>query len=156
MKLMDMIQDKSRKVEGAGMGYDGQPGFAYHKGETTLFFAYLKVKEGQWVVVHSPKLSAATAQRWIHQRIQHFHDQPEGRESIDDAVRRKVIAAHGNQFIASLRKRLDQHEMMELDMMLSPDSHTGIANYTKGHVYDTVQVSMDGTVKGANTGLSSA
>jgi len=53
-----------------------------------------------------------------------FRAYPGSRESPNHAVLRKVLAAHGESRVRVARGLMNDDQEMELDMMLSKDSHT--------------------------------
>lgn len=53
-----------------------------------------------------------------------FRAYPGSRESPNHAVLRKVVAAHGDSRVRVARGLMTDELEMELDMMLSKDSHT--------------------------------
>lgn len=112
------------QIAWAGVGM--QPAYAEATPSGGLRFgALLKAGAagGTPVVVEAMTLTVEQATTWIGRRIDAFAAHPGAREGIEDAVRRKVIAAQGKPFVKRLRTKLDDEARMELDMMLSPDAH---------------------------------
>lgn len=138
------------KVKGAGRSYSGEDAFAQHDNGNVIFHAWLRSGDGQAIAVRAPLLTTKQAKAWVMQRVKAFHENPGARESTDMSVQRKVIMAHGQPFVAKLKTVLDEHGKMELDMMTSPDAHSGLANREdfQSETVANVRVSVDGTVSG--------
>lgn len=137
-------------VKGAGRSYSGDDAFAQHDNGNVIFHAWLRSGDGQAVAVRAPLLTTKQAKAWVMQRVKAFHENPGARESTDMAVQRKVIMAHGQPFVNTLMKTLDDHGKMEVEMMVSPDAHSGLANTEdlKGKRIANVRVMTDGAVSG--------
>lgn len=138
----------SGRVQMAGAGHHMRPAFAIHTTKTVKFRAYLKIGEGETLVeITGPKLTRTEASRWIHERWSAFQRNPSARESPEESIRRKVIAAQGTPFVRRIREYLSHGQQGELDMMLSPQSHSQGADVT-GIAQQTIFVTRDGTVTG--------
>ena len=145
-------QENIKPVKGVGnsdhtTGKDN--GFAEHTEHYVKFAVY--GQEGIPMIVVMPKLDIHTAIVWIQQRLKGFEKYPKSRESQNDAIRRKGIAAMGQSFVSSVKSAGKGHVPMEVDMMFSKDSHSQIGNIEKtlrrrGVV--NIQLNLDGTVIG--------
>lgn len=121
----DRTRPGQTRVKMAGMGVGMKPAYATHRDGRVEFGALLKAQEpdGLAVRIDAPVLTVAQATAWVKRRMQGFADHPGARESTEEAVRRKVIAAQGERHTRQLRAALDKDGRMELDMMLSAEAH---------------------------------
>lgn len=113
-----------RRVKIAGVGEDMKAVYAEHDADRVTFATSLRSGGGGAAIVNAPKLTVSQARDWIRARIGRFDHEDGARESREDAIRRKVIAAQGEGFVRRLRGMLNEHGRMEVDMMFSPHSHT--------------------------------
>lgn len=126
-----------------------RPAYADHRDGRVRFGALVKVggRAGTPVQIDAARVTLTEAARWVRMRHQAFVARPGARESPSDAVRRKVIAAHGMAFVDRLRAVLDKPGAMELAMMMSPESHAqGAAEVPREA--PVVQVTARGAVSG--------
>lgn len=141
------------KGHGVGEGHGKEPTYATHyKG--LIKFAALTFN-GQPFVATVPKLEVTEGIAWVNRRIKGFTDNPKSRESYEEAIRRKALAAHGSDFISEMKSKGGAMVDMELDMMFSKDSHSGIGDLDMlEKKADAVEIHID---RGGDiTGLSHA
>lgn len=120
------------RVKIAGAGEEMKLAFAEHEfagpipkpSDRVIFATSLRSGGGGVAIVTGPRLTQAQAQAWIKRRMERFDAEDGARESREEAIRRKVIAAQGQGFVHRLKAVLTDHEQMEADMMFSPHSHT--------------------------------
>ena len=151
-------EDAGERVKGAGVaeGHQKAPTYAEHFGDTVRFAAM--GQGGVPFVCTGPKLSTADGLKWVNERIKGFSDNPKARESFEAAVRRKHIAAHGEEFVNTLKREGGDSVKMELDMMMSPDAHSGIGDLdmlAKKSNVDNIRLDENGNITGKEFGVMS-
>jgi hypothetical protein len=144
------------KIKGAGAseGHDKTPAYAEH-GPDYVKFGALSA-QGQPFVATMPYLSTEEGIAWVNNRIKGFSQNPKARESYEEAIRRKGIAAMGEDFISAMKLKGGDMVKMELDMMLSKDSHSGIGNLDMiSKKPDVVNITIDrgGEITGLPSGV---
>lgn len=120
------------RVKIAGAGEDMKAAFAEHEfsgpiprpTDRVTFATSLRSGGGGVAIVTAPRLTPAQARAWIKRRMERFHAEDGARESREEAIRRKALAAQGEGFTRRLKATLTDPERMEADMMFSPHSHT--------------------------------
>lgn len=100
---------------------------------------------GQEVTIESPLFRPRQLVAIVRTRLSDFRAYPGSRESPTHAVLRKVLAAHGESRVRVARGLMTEHLRMELDMMLSKDSHTSAMPLT-GKKKPVVRVDENFTV----------
>lgn len=145
-----------KKVRGAGLseGFSNSPTYAEH-GPNSIRFAGLTV-QGKSFIAIMPRIDIEEGIAWINRRIQGFKSNLKARESYEEAIRRKGIAAMGESFIKSMRLKGGDMINTELDMMLSPQSHSGIGDLDIiSKKPDVVHISIDrnGDISGISHGI---
>ena len=149
------MQGKWKLSLGAAQGMKGVPQALHHEDKITFAF-----KAGKVYLVTANRISSKTGVGWIKSRIDRFMANG-GRESPRDKVLRKVIAAHGMEFVMGLRRDLRKipHGLMEWDTMFSVKSHT--ASMRKKETEEAMGggrrtiliVSLDGKIEGMGSGV---
>ena len=144
------------KVLGAGIaeGHRKVPTYAEH-GPDYVRFAGMG-QGGQPFIAVGPRLSISDGVAWVNRRISGFSANPKARESMEEAVRRKCIAAHGEDFVRAVGAKGGEKVKMELDMMMSPDAHSGIADLglmEKRGDKVNITIDKDGTINGISFGI---
>ena len=116
------MKGKWKLSYGVAQGMKGVPQALHHEGKITFAF---KTGTGKVYLVTADEISSQTALGWIKFRIHEFVANG-GRESPKHKVLRKVIAAHGGDFVNGLRRDLAKipHGLMEWHTMFSIRSHT--------------------------------
>lgn len=111
----------TRKVMMAGVGEDGQPLFAELADDRLTFGVALR--DGKLALVEVPRLLLGEGRRWVRDRLARFAKYEDCRESAEEAIRRKALAAQGRIFLQRLKAGQDAEFLAELRTMFSPDSH---------------------------------
>ena len=116
------MHGKWKQSFGAAQGMKGVPWALHHEDKITFAF---KAGVDKVCLVTAPRISPKVAVGWIKSRLGRFAASG-GRESPRDKVLRKVIAAHGSEFVNGLRQDLRKipHGLMEWHSMFSIKSHS--------------------------------
>ena len=119
------------RVLGAGVaeGHAKEPAYALHGPEYVQFAAM--GQGGTPFVATMPHIDISDGIAWVNKRIKGFSANPKARESYEAAILRKGIAAMGNDFVEACKAKGGKSVKMELDMMMSPDSHSQIGDMDK-------------------------
>jgi len=147
------IIDKVQGV-GASEGYGKTPAYSEH-GPDYVRFAAMTAKGIPFVATMS-RISLDDGIAWVNRRIKGFKDNPKSRESIDDAIRRKALAAMGLEFIDAMKLKASDMTKMEMDMMFSENSHSGIGvldMISKRPDVVDITITRTGDIEGLDKGI---
>ena len=121
------MADQRIRVIGLPSNHQHAAVYAQVRGGTLSFNALLRQGPsslGREVRIESPFFPARRLVAIVRARMADFRAYPGSRESPNHAVLRKVLAAHGESRVRVARGLMNDDQEMELDMMLSKDSHT--------------------------------
>ena len=93
-------------------------------------------------------LTALEVRTWVRDRMESFMAAHGARESPEEAVRRKTVAAQGIITVGRARSEMSKMAQMEMAMMLSKDSHTQALPFDEGEGKPVVTVQSSGEVEG--------
>jgi hypothetical protein len=111
---------------GASEGHGKSPGYAKH-GPDYVKFAGM-TSQGIPFVATMPFITPTDGIAWVNERIKGFKQNPKSRESIEEAIKRKALAAMGVDFVDAMRLKAGDMANSEMDTMFSEKSHSGIGN----------------------------
>lgn len=98
------------------------------KTDGKLTFSYID-SYGTAVEETLPELTAEQIVELVNQRMGAFEEAPPGaREGDKLRSERKYISAHDESIVRQAWEGMDEHQKMELEMMLDRSSHKGIAD----------------------------
>ena len=144
------------RVKGMGRSEvnEDAPTYAEH-GPDYVRFAGMTTNSLPFIAT-APRLSTDEGIAWINSRISGFSRNPKSRESVEEAIRRKCLAAHGEDFVNACRAKGGKMVEAEIKTMFSPESHSGIGDldlYEKRSDKVNITIDRDGTVHGISTGI---
>jgi hypothetical protein len=123
------VETEGSPIPGVTMSH-GQvkaSGTALHYPERVLFGMMKRIP----MIVTAPHLELRDALAWIGARQEMFRKYEGSRESLDEAIRRRAIAAQGVDFVKALLQVADEDIKGEITMMFSDTSHHGIEDDVK-------------------------
>lgn len=138
---------------GAASNHQKAPVFSMTDGKRVQFTTRLRSEgmEGQVVRVNAPVLTTDEMVGLVQHRLNTFQRVQGSRESPRHAVIRKAIAAQGRGPVEQAKAKMNPEQQMELDMMLSPSSHTQGLPFEEGEGAHTLVMSALGQVAGLET-----